>query len=182
MSNRSAASRYARALLDVAVKEADPAAVERELNGFARLLTDYPALGRALTNPAIPPARKRAVVSELLARTDGLPPVLSKLLLLLAERDRLVLLPDLAEAYSQRLMDHQQVVRADVVSAVPLPDDRRAALVNSLAEATGRRVSLTSRVDPAIIGGIVARIGSFVYDGSVTRQLERMKEKLVEGA
>ena len=69
-----------------------------------------------------------------------------------------------------------------MTTAAPLPPDRAKALEQSLAEVTGRTVLLATAVDPSIIGGVVARIGSTVYDGSVTRQLEKMKERLVEGA
>jgi F-type H+-transporting ATPase subunit delta len=94
----------------------------------------------------------------------------------------LSLLPDLAKAYENRLMDHQQVVRAELVTAQPLPADRVGAITAGLKSATGRDVQLETRVDPAIIGGAVARIGSTVYDGSVTRQLERIKESLTNAA
>ena len=68
-------------------------------------------------------------------------------------------------------MEHQQVVRAEVTTAAPLPADRAAQLSSSLARATGRTVDVTTNVDPAIIGGIVTRIGSTVYDGSIATQL-----------
>jgi F-type H+-transporting ATPase subunit delta len=180
MTSRASAVRYARALFDTTLAEGrDVAAVGRELNAFAALPAGNEALARALTNPAIPAARKRAVVEQLLARAGTLQPALSKLLLLLADRDRLGLLPDLAEAFESRLMDYQKVVRAEVITAVTLPADRVAALKQGLAAATGREVHVATRVDTAIIGGAVARIGSTVYDGSVTRQLERLREQLV---
>lgn len=185
MTSRAAAARYARALFDVVRKEsggrqADLEKVQQDLSDFAEVVTGHEGLSRAMANPAIPAAKKRAVVEQLLARTGGLSPVLAKLLLLLAERDRLVLLPELAAAYRDRLMDHLQVVRAEVTTAIQLPADRVRALQQGLAGATGRQVQLGTRVDPAIIGGAVARIGSTVYDGSVTTQLERLKQKLVE--
>jgi F-type H+-transporting ATPase subunit delta len=177
---QAAASRYARALFDVARAEGlDVAALARELSGFAALVASHDALQRALVNPAIPAGRKRAVIQELAGRLP-LAPVLARLLLLLAERDRLILLPDLVRAYESRLMDHQQVVRAEVTTAIPLPSDRVAALQQGLAAATGRQVQLDVRVDPEIVGGAVARIGSTVYDGSVVMQLERLKQRLVE--
>ncbi len=77
-------------------------------------------------------------------------------------------------------MDHQQVVRAEVTTAAPIGEERTAALRQGLANATGRQVLLDVRVDPALVGGAVARIGSTVYDGSVTTQLEKMKQQLVE--
>jgi F-type H+-transporting ATPase subunit delta len=69
-----------------------------------------------------------------------------------------------------------------VTTAIPLPADRRAALEKGIAEATRRTVSLSTRVDPSIIGGAVTRIGSTVYDGSVARQLERLRERLTDTA
>lgn len=182
MTSRAAATRYARALFDVAQKEGDIQQVGRDIAGVNALLSSHEILGRTFANPAIPAARKRGVVEQLLARSGGISPVVSKLLLLLAERDRLVLIPDIASAYETRLMDHAQVVRAEVTTAVPLPDDRMAALRQGLASATGRQVQLETRVDPSIIGGAVARIGSTVYDGSVTTQLQKVQERLTAAA
>jgi len=93
----------------------------------------------------------------------------------------LVLLPDLLETYRARLLEHQNVVRAEVTTAAPLSDDRRKVIERSLAQVTGRTVVLTTRVAPEMIGGLVARIGSTVYDGSVTTQLEKMRQRLVAG-
>ena len=180
MTSRAAAMRYARALFDVALAEReDLDRVDRELSGLAALVRGNEALQRALSHPAIPAARKRAVLEQLLAHSP-LTPMLSRVLLLLADRDRLVLLPELAEGYRSRLMDHRQIVRARVTTAVALPPDRVSALEQGLAAATGRQVELKVDVDPAILGGAVARVGSTVYDGSVTTQLQKLKQRLVE--
>jgi F-type H+-transporting ATPase subunit delta len=181
MTQKTAATRYARALLDVALAEkADVQRIEAQLAEFVGLFNQYPALAKVLLNPAVPVPRKRAAVAELTGRA-GLLPVLSKLLVLLAERDRLVLLPDLLDSYRERLLDHFKVVRAEVTTAVPIGEERTKAVERSLAELTGRTVSLAAKVDPAIIGGVVARIGSTIYDGSVARQLEKIRERMVEG-
>jgi F-type H+-transporting ATPase subunit delta len=178
VTNKTAATRYARALLDVAVKEkADLEQIESELAQFVDLLTQYPTLEKVLLNPAVPVPRKRAAVAELLGRTK-FSPILSKLLALLADRDRLVLLPDLLASYRERLMDYRHVVRAEVTTAAPIDASRVEAIQRGLATLTGRTVRMSTRIDPSIIGGVVARIGTTVYDGSVTRQLERMKETL----
>lgn len=179
MTNRTAANRYARALLDVAIKEqADVQAIEQQLADFARLFADHSALEKVLLNPAIPVQRKRAAVDELTSRMKPAPMV-AKLLGLLAGRDRLVLLPELLSAYRERLLDHLKIVRAEVTTAVKMPADRAKAVEQSLTKMTGRTVTLETHVDPSIIGGVVARIGSTVYDGSVTTQLRKMKERLV---
>jgi F-type H+-transporting ATPase subunit delta len=179
MTNRTAATRYARALLDVAVKEqADVRQLEAQLVEFAGLFEQHPTLAKVLLNPAVPVPRKRAAVAELVALAN-VKPVLGKLLLLLAGRDRLVLLPDLVAAYRERLLDYLKIVRAEVTTAAALPADRAKAVEQRLAELTGRTVTVDARVDPSIIGGVVARIGTTVYDGSIVTQLQKMKERLV---
>ncbi|PYQ76603.1 MAG: ATP synthase F1 subunit delta [Acidobacteria bacterium] len=181
MTNKTAATRYARALLDVGVKEkADLEQVEQELAQFVDLFKQNPLLEKVLLNPAVPVPRKRAAVAELVARAKPAG-IVGKLLTLLADRDRLVLLPDLVASYRERLLDYRKIVRAEVTTAAPLGGDRAKALESSLARVTGRSVVLDTRVDASIIGGVVARVGSTVYDGSVTRQLEKIKERLVEG-
>ncbi len=180
MTNRAAAARYARALFDVAAKEADLRAVERELTEFVDLVRGHELLSKVLVNPAIPAPRKQALVSALSALA-GLSPLTSKLLALIASRDRLVLLGDLVDEFRQRVLDHEQVVRAAVTTAVPLAADRVSAIGQAFARVTGRQVQVTAGVDPAVIGGVVARIGSVVYDGSVKRHLERIREALTAG-
>ncbi len=181
MTTKAAAARYARALFDVALKErANLDEIEQQLAAFAGLFTDHPTLAKVLLNPAVPVPRKRAAVAEIVAKV-GVSPILSKLLLLLAERDRLVVLPDLLASYRDRLMDYQRVVRAQITTATPLTPGRAQDIEKRLAEVTGKTVMVTSRVDPSIIGGVVARIGATVYDASVTRQLERMKVRLTGG-
>jgi F-type H+-transporting ATPase subunit delta len=178
MTNKTAAMRYARALLDVAIKErADLDQIERELASVAALFTQYPALAHALLNPVVPVPRKRAAVAELLA-AGPVTPMVAKLVTLLADRDRLVLIPDLLAGYRDRLLDHRNIVRAEVTTTASLPAERAKAIEASLSRSTGRTISLTTRVDPAIIGGVVTRIGSTVYDGSVARQLEKIRERL----
>ena len=178
MTNRTAASRYARALIEVASSErADLDRIHEELVGFEALLHAYPELEHVLTSPAIPAARKRAAVGDL-TRRAGTSAIVSKLLALLAERDRLILLPDLVASYYERLLDYRQVVRAEVTTAAQLAPEKVGAIQRRLAVATGRSVSLRTRVDPSIIGGLVAKVGSTVYDASVTGQLRRIKATL----
>ena len=178
MTNKTAATRYARALLDVAVKEqADLDRIEDDLSQFVELFAQHPTLAKVLLNPAVPVPRKRAAVTDLLALAN-VSPILSKLIVLLAERDRLVLLPDLLASYRDRLLDHQHVVRAVVTTAMPIDAGRTEAIERSLATLTGRSVRLSMQIDPSILGGVIARIGSTVYDASVTRQLEKMRERL----
>ena len=109
------------------------------------------------------------------------PPV-RRLLLLLAERNRLPLLGALLAAYRTRLMDHLKIVRAEITTAVPLPEERLRAIQQGLTDATGQQVTVSMRVDPSLVGGVVARVGSTVYDGSIVRHMDRMRERMLENA
>ena len=177
MSMRSSAARYARALLDVAIKESDPERAEQELAAFVDLVKNNPDLQRTFANPVVSAADKRAVVQQLLDRLKPTTPT-GKLVLLLATRGRLALLPDLLDVYRERLMEHRKVLSAEVTTAVPLSPERSAQLQQRLTAATGRVVTMTTKVDASIIGGVVTRIGSTVYDGSVATQLAKVKDRL----
>jgi F-type H+-transporting ATPase subunit delta len=178
MTSRTAAARYARAVLDVATKEsADLERIARELDEFVVFFTEQPALAGLLLNPAIPAPRKRAAMEQITQRT-GFTSIVSKLLVLLADRDRLALVKDISAAYRDLLADRQNVVRAEVTSAEPLPAERVQAIENRLATVTGKRVAMTTRIDKDIIGGVVARVGSTVYDASIATQLKKIRERL----
>jgi F-type H+-transporting ATPase subunit delta len=180
MTTKAAATRYGRALFDVAHKEqTDLDRTGADLAAFSDLIENQPALKKVLLNPAVPVVRKRAAVEQL-AHHAGVLPIVAKLLALLAERDRLIVLPDLVKSYRERLFDYRRIVRAEVTTAAPLDSSKTTIIEQQLAHATGRTVLLQTRVDPAIIGGLVAKVGSTVYDASITRQLERMKQRLIE--
>jgi F-type H+-transporting ATPase subunit delta len=99
---------------------------------------------------------------------------------MLTRARKLNLLEDLAEVFGERLLAHQNIVRAEVTSAAPLSPEKTKALADRLAQVTGKNVELSVSVDPALLGGVVARIGGTVYDGSVKTQLERLRQELVE--
>jgi F-type H+-transporting ATPase subunit delta len=179
MSMRASAARYARALLDITITESDPVVAEKDLAAFTDLVQRNPDLQRTLANPVVSANAKRAVVQQLLERSQPIAPV-GKLLLLLASRGRLELVPDILDVYRERLMEHQQVIQAEVTTAAPLAPERVSELQQRLAKITGRAVNMTTKVDQAIIGGIVTRIGSTVYDGSVATQLAKVRDRLSE--
>ena len=99
---------------------------------------------------------------------------------MLAERDRLVLLPDVLDAFQAKLREQRRVLEAEVTTAMPLEPAQQAALQQRLSAATAREVTVTTKVDPALIGGVVARIGTMVYDGSLATQLTKLKGRLAE--
>ena len=184
MTDRAVAGRYARALFEVAVQDAaeDLRAAERDLGGFISVFDTHPTLQQALVNPSVPAARKQAAVPAVLAHSAGVSAAVTRLLGLLAGCDRMHLLPEIFTAFQVRVQDRLRIVRAEVTTAVPLSADQHDAVARRLSEATGKQVSVDARVDPSIIGGVVTKISSTVYDGSVARQLERLREQLESGA
>ena len=180
MTNRTAAARYARALFDVSAKDHDLRQVDADLGRFSALVEAHDMLRRVLLNPALPAARKRSIVTVLLERLGAVTPPVAKLLTMLAERDRLELITDIIESYRARLRDHEGIIEARVTTARALTGEQTAAIERGLAAASGRKVTMTSDVDREILGGMIARLGATVYDGSVATNLERMRNSLLE--
>ena len=178
MSSASAV-RYARALFDVALAESDPVRIEQELSSIVSLVQEHADLRNALESPGVPPVAKKGVAQALVERAQFTPSV-GKLLLMLAERDRLTLLSPILEAFRARLREQQRVLEAEITTAIPLEPAQQAALQQRLGAATSRQVTLTTKVDPALIGGVVAKIGSTVYDGSLATQLTKLRGRLAE--
>jgi len=176
---RASAARYARALLDVAIKESDPLAAEQDLATFVDLVEGHQDLQRTLANPVVSAGAKRAMVQQILDRVKFSSPA-GKLLLLLASRGRLELVPHVLAVFRERLMEYRNIVQAEVTTATPLSPERVAQLQARLSTITGQTVTMSARVDSALIGGMVTRIGSTVYDGSVATQLAKVRSRLAD--
>jgi F-type H+-transporting ATPase subunit delta len=179
MRRKAAGAREARALLEVASRESDPDRVGMELDAIAEAMRTQPDVQALLLNPGLTVAR-RVQALQVVASSLGLTPLVSKLLVVFAERASLRLIPELAAAYRTRLLERRNIALAEITTAMPLSAETAERVARALGEASGKQVLVSSRVDATIIGGVVARIGSTVYDGSVTTQLARMRQKLVE--
>jgi len=179
MNTRTISRRYANALFDVARKAGRTAEIEQDLRSFRDLIDANEELRRVLGAASVPPQKKRALL-EAVVGSAGVAPEVGRLLGMLAERDRLSILPEVVDAYVGRGMEARHVMNAEVTTAEPMGESQRAALAAALARASGSHVTMTERVDPAIVGGVVARIGSVVFDASVVSQLERMRQRLTE--
>lgn len=180
MSLRTSANRYAKALFDVALQEkADLAKIDQDVKAVAELLAGNSELSLAAERAGIPDAARQGLMEKISDMLGVAAPV-KKLVVLLTNKRKLNLLPDLAASYGERLLAHQNVVRADVTSATALSPEKTKALEESLSKATGKKVEITASVDPSLLGGVVARIGSTVYDGSVRTQLAQMRQELVK--
>ncbi|MEP7118062.1 MAG: ATP synthase F1 subunit delta [Acidobacteriota bacterium] len=177
MSTRTSATRYAKALLDVASIQADAALIERQLTTFVETLDAHQELRTVLTTPSVPAARKRAIVTAVAERI-GMDPTATKLLGLLADRDRLHIAHDLLTVYRERLLDQQKIVRAEIRSAAPLTPAAMSAIEARLGAVTGMKVAVEAVVDESLIGGVLAKVGSTVYDGTVKTQLAKLRQQL----
>lgn len=178
MTLQAVARRYAGALFDVVSKNGELDSAYTGLSAFAELVNQSPELARAFASPAVPFAKKRAV-AETLATQLGVSGEVMRLLGVMGDRDRLSLVGEVATAFEARVMQARHVMQAEVTTAVPLSAETTASLAAALGRATGGTVKIDARVDPAIVGGVVARVGSMVFDGSVTRQLEMLKTQLI---
>jgi len=117
---------------------------------------------------------------EAVSKAMTLSAPVTKMLVLLAKTGKLNLVPELDASYRERLLSYQNIVRADVTSAAQLSPEKTKALEESLSKVTGKKVEISAGVDPDLLGGVVARIGSTVYDGSVKTQLKNMRQELVK--
>lgn len=151
------------------------------LTGFSDLLRGSEELRDTLTDPAVERGRRRAVLSAVAERA-GVPPLARRLLEVLLANRRILRLDEVLAALRRRLDDERRLVGATVTSAAPLPDDVRAALERTLAERTQRSVRLAAQVDPGLLGGFVVRIGSEVWDASLSHRLRKARQTLLAAA
>jgi F-type H+-transporting ATPase subunit delta len=180
MSLRTSANRYAKALFDVALEEkADLSKIGQDLGAVVAMMQESPDLALAAATRTVTDAARQSLL-EAVSKAMALSAPVTKLLVLLAKSGKLNLVPDLAAAYRERLLAYQNIVRAEVTSATLLSAEKTKAIEDSLSRVTGKKVEISASVDPELMGGVVARIGSTVYDGSVKTQLTRMRQELVK--
>lgn len=177
MSVQAVARRYATALADVVVARGEARQVQEELSAWELMMQSNPQLFEVFRNPTIPYEQKRNVLSELIARTR-VSQMTANFLQVLLRNQRLAELGEVNRRFAQVLDERSGVVSAQVTTARPVPESSQAALRARLISMTGKDVRLTFETDAELIGGIVTRIGSTIYDGSVRNQLELVKERL----
>jgi F-type H+-transporting ATPase subunit delta len=179
MTSSVIVSRFASALADVVTGPSgmDTAQVVQQLRAFEALLAGSAALQNALTSPAVAASRKRSVVRKLADRL-GLANIVRNFLLVLTDHRRLMALTPMIDAFEIQLDERLGFVRAEISSARDLEERQKSGLAEQLSRLTGKKVRARYAVEPELIGGVVARIGSTVYDGSVRGQLNTLGRKL----
>jgi F-type H+-transporting ATPase subunit delta len=148
----------------------DPQKLLRELRSFEATFESSSELRNALISPAVPPARKRAVAGRI-GEMLGVSRTARNFLFVLSDHRRIAMLPEMLEAFELLLDERLGFIRAEVSSAQELDQPHRDAVARELERLTGKKVRMRFAVDGSLLGGLVARIGSTVYDGSVRGQL-----------
>lgn len=171
--------RAARALFAVTRHNGDARPTLDALEGFSGIVQGHEELRATLLSPFVPGSAKRAIVERIAEAIPMTHAALQTLRILADTQAEGGFAPFLKE-FKALVHRAERRVDAEVTTAVPLTEAQLAQVREALSQATGQQVTLTSRVDPAVIGGAVTRVGSVLYDGSLARQLARMKEQFVE--
>jgi F-type H+-transporting ATPase subunit delta len=179
MSIQTVARRYANALADVVTKSGETQKVQTELNQFVQMMTENPLLEEVFRNPSVPFEQKKNLLETLITRTKPTQTTANFLRVLL-QNQRLSELSIVNQRFANVLEERAGVVSAEVITAQPLTDAQKSALEKQLQSVTGKKVYLNFKIDEDLIGGVVTRIGSTVYDGSVKNQLQQLKEKMIK--
>src|SRR5438128_7838308 len=173
-----AANRYARALIDVLYPEKAEAG-HQQLQRFLSLLNDQPDARRFLENPTPAGERRNRMLNEI-SRALNMDQRVANFIGILADRDRLSILEEIVQTYQKFLDEKLGIVRARVTAAQALDAGQQKELTARLEKATGKQIRMEVAVDPGLIGGVVAQVGSTIYDGSVRQQLQAFKNRLAE--
>ena len=179
MGNEAVARRYATALADVVAKNGQADGVKSELREWEVLIAANAELHEVFGNPSIPYAKKEGVLDALIKRSGSTKSV-SNFLRVLLQNGRLIDLPEINERFDAVLEERSGVVSGEVISARELAEAQKKELATNLEKLTGKKVKLDYAIDENIIGGVVTRIGSTVYDSSIRTQLENLRQELIE--
>lgn len=177
MARGAAARRYAKALFELAKETGNVAEVAGELTSIGDLLEGNPELHDVLFRPLHPVAQRKGVLDGV---TDGIgaSPTVRSFFSLLIDQRRLVDFPVIREEFERRASEDAGIRRAELISAGPLADDQLARLRRALATRTGGEVEVSVQVDPSLLGGVIAKVGDLVFDGSLRTQLRQLRANL----
>lgn len=173
------AKRYAKAVLEVAIKQHRFSEVLEELERFADHLETVSLLRSLFLNPAVPWETKRNVLAELAKKLD-FQQITLNFLNTLIHRGRLKLLDQVIVSAEQQFLERQGIVVAQAITAQKLDPEEEKQLVLKLESFTGKKIQLENKIDPALVGGVITKIGTTLYDGSVVSQLDQLRARIEE--
>jgi F-type H+-transporting ATPase subunit delta len=171
------AKRYAKALFAVGQEEGKSESFRETLNELGDFLEKYPEAIDAMTNLLYPMDVKEKVMTKLISelQADGF---MANFLNLVVQKKRADILPEIASEFQALTDAEQNVSRGTLIAATKISGDLQAKVQTTLENITGKKVILTTEIDPSIIGGIVAKVGDLVMDGSIKTQLAGLNESI----
>jgi len=178
VKSSSIGRRYAKALLELAEASKQTERVQKDLAEFADTFEKSRDLRDVFENPNVSRESRTKVLTTLLDRMAVAPTVKSALLML-ADRGRMRFIGEIAEAFQTMAETRAGRIRAEVVTAVAMPEAYYTELTKVLEQVTGKKVALVKKQDPSIIAGVVTRVGDKVFDGSVRARLTELKERML---
>ena len=180
MINRAVARRYAKALMNIGREDGKYDTYGEELGAFTALFQREEQLREVLNNPAFSILRRQAIIQEIATRLR-LSPLTINFLHLLVDKNRMRYLLDITTLYRELADEAAGRARVRLITAHDLSTQKLKELTKGLQDLVGKQVIMEVETDASLIGGVVARIGGMVYDGSVKTQLERLKQTLAKG-
>jgi F-type H+-transporting ATPase subunit delta len=171
------AKRYAKALVEIGVEREALDKYGRDLADLARLMETSGDFREVLENPVFPREEKKRVAGVILDKL-GIDPMTRNFVNLLIDRKRIDQLVGIEKAFRSEVDEIRGITRGEVSSATALDDGELNRITAALSKITGKTVILTPTVDPSLIGGLVAKVGDMVFDGTIRTQLNQLKESL----
>jgi len=181
MKRGTAAYRYAKALFGLAQEERRHREVREELERLVSLFDETRELREALLTPLHPAAERKAALRAI-SQSASVSSLVQNFLAFLIDQRRLIDFKAIVSAFAELADAEAGLITAEVVAASPLDDRRRDRLRRALSERTGREVQLQIEIDPALIGGAIAKVGDMVFDGSLRTQLGQLRANLTKGS
>ncbi|MGM0558572.1 MAG: ATP synthase F1 subunit delta [Myxococcota bacterium] len=178
MSGHPVAKRYAHALLELGTERSNTDALREQLDGLAELYADSKVFRTSMLNPSVQLEERRNTVRAIAEKLE-LDDIVKNFCLLLLDNDRFGVLPHIAEVFGKMVDDRSGNIRATITSASELDDEQVDQIKKALSAVTGKNVFVEKAVDESLLGGVVARVGGRVYDGSVRSQLESLRESIL---
>jgi F-type H+-transporting ATPase subunit delta len=176
---KSAALQYANAFADIAIAQGAPQTATKQLLEFGGLYDESAELRNFLASPAVDLNGKHAVIEKLVARI-GATKTIRNFLFVIVDHRRSHMLPEILQVTEDMVRQRQGIADAEVSSAVELSEAQKTEMSNTLGRLTGKRVEPKFSVDPALLGGAIARVGDTIYDGSLRSRLSEMRTRLAE--
>ena len=172
-------SRYARALVEVVLEQKLDASIAREqLNSFAEAVRESTDLRRVWESPAVPAEQKRALLDGIVRQMNAFKAIRNFMAVIIDHR-RIPMLDDIVRQFGVELDAQLGFVEAEISSARPLSTEEMRGLESQVERLTGKKVRAQYASDPGLLGGVMVRVGSTIYDGSIRGQLEKMKQELI---